>query len=164
MAPVGSASATKSIATAVLEMIALDTNLLVYAHRPEMPFHAAAQTLVLALANGSQRWGIPWPCVHEFLGVVTNPRIFREPTPIGVGLDSVIALQASDTLELLSEGDGYFDVLGLLARPARIQGAVVHDARIAAICRFHGVRELWSADRDFTRFPQLKVRNPLLTQ
>ena len=43
-----------------------------------------------------------------------------------------------------------------------IVGPKVHDARIAALCRFHGVRELWSADRDFSRFPDLKVRNPLV--
>jgi predicted nucleic acid-binding protein len=127
-----------------------------------MPFHAEALALVLALANGSQRWAIPWPCVHEFLGVVTNPRIFRDPTPIEAALDAIVALQAGDTLELLSEGEGYLKVLGELVRNARIQGAVVHDARIAAICSYHGVRELWSADRDFSRFPQLKVRNPLL--
>jgi toxin-antitoxin system PIN domain toxin len=143
-------------------MIALDTNLLVYAHRREMPFHDDALAVLVGLANGSQRWGIPWPCVHEFLGVVTNPRIFREPTPIELAFDAITALQASNTLEMLAEGEGYLDVLGTLVKPARIQGAIVHDARIAAICRFHGVSELWSADRDFTRFPQLKVRNPLM--
>jgi predicted nucleic acid-binding protein len=38
----------------------------------------------------------------------------------------------------------------------------VHDARIAALCLQHGVRELWSADRDFNRFPALRTRNPLV--
>jgi predicted nucleic acid-binding protein len=38
----------------------------------------------------------------------------------------------------------------------------VHDARIAALCVQHGVRELYSADRDFSRFPQIAVRNPLI--
>ena len=45
---------------------------------------------------------------------------------------------------------------------ARIQGPAVHEARIAALCLTHGVRELWSADRDWSRFPELAVRNPLL--
>jgi hypothetical protein len=45
-----------------------------------------------------------------------------------------------------------------------LEGSRIHDARIAAICLHHGVGELWSADRDFSAFPQLKVRNPLVTQ
>jgi hypothetical protein len=58
--------------------------------------------------------------------------------------------------------DVYLDSLTEIALAARVQGAAIHDARIAAICRFHGVRELWSADRDFSRFAAVKVRNPLL--
>lgn len=49
-----------------------------------------------------------------------------------------------------------------LARPARLQEPIIHDARIAAICHYHGVRELWSAERDFSRFAAVQVRNPLL--
>ncbi|MDE0005335.1 MAG: hypothetical protein OXQ29_21810 [Rhodospirillaceae bacterium] len=46
-------------------------------------------------------------------------------------------------------------------RAALLQGAIVHDARVAALCRYHGVRVLWSADRDFSRFHGLTVINPL---
>lgn len=143
-------------------MIAVDTNLLVYAHREELPFHSDAAALVLGLANGSQHWGIPWPCVHEFLAVVTNPRIFREPTPLDLALEAIGSLLACDTLVTLAEGSGYFNVLDTLAKAARVRGAMIHDARIAALCRFHGVRELWSADRDFSRFAGIKVTNPLV--
>jgi uncharacterized protein len=62
----------------------------------------------------------------------------------------------------LAEGDGYLNALGRVARPALLQGALVHDARVAALCLFHGVPVLWSADRDFSRFPALTVDNPLL--
>ena len=61
----------------------------------------------------------------------------------------------------LAEGDGYLGVLERVARSAQLQGALVHDARVAALCLFHGVRVLWSADRDFSRFPDLAVTNPL---
>ncbi|NNK63615.1 MAG: VapC toxin family PIN domain ribonuclease, partial [Gemmatimonadetes bacterium] len=44
---------------------------------------------------------------------------------------------------------------------SRVAGPRIHDARVAALCDYHGVRELWSADRDFTRFPDLRTRNPL---
>ena len=59
-------------------MIAVDTNLLVYAHRKESRVHEAAFAIVRALAEGSQGWAIPWPCCYEFLSVVTNPRIWKD--------------------------------------------------------------------------------------
>jgi uncharacterized protein len=143
-------------------MIAVDTNLLVYAHRSDSPFHEEAAALLSKLATGSQRWGIPWPCVHEFIAVVTHPRIYKTPSSLQIALDAVRTLQDCPTQEFLGEGDGYIEQLVTIAMPAKVQGGAIHDARIAAICRYHGVRELWSADRDFSRFGQIKVRNPLL--
>lgn len=142
-------------------MIAVDTNILVYAHRPEMPFHDRAREVLDAASNKPEPLAVPWPCVHEFLAIVTHPRIFRDPTPIGLALDALRGLQQSLDGGFLGEGDGYLETLDSMARPARLQGPVIHDARIAAICCYHGVRELWSADRDFSRFATLKVRNPL---
>lgn len=142
-------------------MIAIDTNLLVYAHRPEMPFHDRARQLLVDAVAGPEPVAVPWPCAHEFLAVVSNPRIFKDPTPIGVALDAIGRLLGSLSGGFLSEGDGYLNVLERIARPALLQGAVVHDARVAALCLFHGVRVLWSADRDFSRFPNLAVANPL---
>ena len=142
-------------------MIAIDTNILVYAHRPEMPFHDRAREVLDMALMKPEPLAVPWPCVHEFLAVVTNPRIFREPTPIDIALDALRGLQQSLDGGFLGEGDGYLEMLDTLARPARLQGPVIHDARIAAICGYHGVRELWSADRDFSLFPTIRVRNPL---
>lgn len=142
-------------------MIAIDTNLLVYAHRPEMPFHERAREVLTAAVVGTEPVSVPWPCAHEFLAVVSNPRIFREPTPMDVALDAVRRLLDSLDGGFLAEGEGYLRTLERIARPALLQGAIVHDARIAAICLYHGVRVLWSADRDFSRFPDLAVANPL---
>lgn len=104
------------------------------------------------------------PVLHEFLAVVSNPRIFREPTTIDFALDAIRRLQRSLAGQFIAEGDGYLDAFGQIAEPAMLQGALVHDARVAALCLFHGVRVLWSADRDFSRFPQLTVVNPLATR
>ena len=93
-------------------MIAVDTNILVYAHRADSPFHDRAQSL----AN----------------------------------------------LAFIAEEAGHLAQLESLAVLAKTQGGAIHDARIAAICLSHGVVELWSADRDFSRFPALAVRNPLV--
>jgi len=143
-------------------VIAIDTNILVYAHRPEMPLHAEARALLESLPDQAGYFALPWPCVHEFLAVVTNGRIFREPTPPEIAFAAISALDKSGMFRMLCEGDGYLEHLCDLAVAGRVSGAMMHDARVAAICSFHGVAELWSADRDFNRFPGLKVRNPLL--
>jgi toxin-antitoxin system PIN domain toxin len=143
-------------------VIALDTNLLVYAHRTDNEFHSRSRTLVESLAAGNEAWAVPWPCAHEFLAIVTSPRIFKTPTPLGTALAVVRDLHDGSGAMFLAEGDHYLDRLESLATAARVQGGAVHDARVAAICLFHGVRELWSADRDFSRFPKIRVRNPLV--
>jgi len=143
-------------------LIAVDTNVLVAAHRRDAPAHAPAREALRSLAESGSPWAVPWPCVHEFLAVVTHPRIFRPPSTLDQALAEVAAWVESGTLVLLSEVDGYLDTLAGLLRAGRIRGPRVHDARVAALCRLHAVRELWSADRDFGRFPGLKVRNPLV--
>ena len=145
-------------------MIAIDTNLLVYAHRPDMPLHEAALALLRGLPGRGGLFGLPWPCLHEFLAVVTNPRIFRDPTPSPVALAAVRALAESESIRMLGEGAGYLDHLAEQVTRGGVRGGMVHDARVAAICRYHGIRELWSADRDFSRFPDLRVVNPLIRQ
>lgn len=142
-------------------MIAVDTNLLVYAHRTDAPFHAAARPLIESLAQGTVAWALPWPCAHEFIAIVTNARIFKTPTPIGTALAQLRVLAGSSHLQFLAEGEGYLPRLERLAVTAQARGGAIHDARIAAICLHHGVSELWSADRDFSRFPDLRTRNPL---
>lgn len=143
-------------------MIAVDTNILVYAHREESPFHTAAASCVAALAEGPAIWAIPWPCVHEFLAIVTHPRIYAPPTPLPLALDQVDAWLESPTLTLLTESAAHWPTLRALLATGQVAGPRVHDARIAALCRQHGVRELWSADRDFSRFAGIAVVNPLV--
>jgi len=143
-------------------VIAVDTNVLVYAHREDSPWHEAAKARVVELAEGPASWAIPWPCLHEFLAIVTHPRIFKTPTPVAVALDAVDALLKAPRLVLLAETEGYWTTLRRLLDAGRVAGPVVHDARIAALCLFHGASVLWSADRDFSRFPDLAVRNPLV--
>jgi toxin-antitoxin system PIN domain toxin len=143
-------------------MIAVDTNILVYAHREDSQWHEPALSHLKALAGSGAPWGIPWPCLHEFLAVTTHPRIYRPPTPLDVAFAALSAWQEIDTLRLLGEGPGYFDTLKKLACSGKVAGPRIHDARIAALCLHHGIRELWSTDRDFSAFPSLKCRNPLV--
>jgi toxin-antitoxin system PIN domain toxin len=143
-------------------VIAVDTNLLVYAHRKDSEWNEAAYACLVELASGPSAWAIPWPCIHEFLAVVTHPRIFLPPSSLARAIDQVSAWMESPSLVLLGEDGEYWPSLQSLATSAKVRGPMVHDARIAALCMLHGVRELWTADRDFSRL-QVKVRNPLLS-
>lgn len=143
-------------------MIAVDTNLLVYAHREDAPFHARALACIESLANAPGPWAIPWPCVHEFFSIATHPRIYAPPTPFAQALDQIDAWLESPSLVLLGESDMHWRELRKLITEGHIAGPQVHDARIAALCLQHGVKKLWSADRDFSRFPQLVCINPLI--
>jgi toxin-antitoxin system PIN domain toxin len=142
-------------------LIAVDTNILVYAHRRDSEWHEPAMACVRQLAEGADSWALPWPCLHEFLAIVTHDRIFAPPTPLTKALAQAAAWLESPTLVLLAESAGYWQLLAQLVAESKITGPRIHDARIAALCIHHGVRELLSADRDFTRFGELKTRNPL---
>ena len=143
-------------------MIAVDTNILVAFQRLEYPTHVRAVEVVTRLAEGRAPWALPCPCLHEFLAVVTHPRIFKTPTPLHHALAAVSALLECPWVKVLTEGPTHWETLSRLVTAGRIAGPAVHDARIAAICLAHGVSELWTADRDFSRFPELKARNPLI--
>ncbi|MBA2576857.1 MAG: PIN domain-containing protein [Euzebyaceae bacterium] len=142
-------------------MIAVDTNLLVYAHRRDAAFHEQAATLVRDLAEGRRRWAIPWPCVHEFLAIVTHPRIFDPPTGVRPAIDQVAAWMESPSLALIGETTDHWDRLVELVSGSGVVGPRVHDARVATICLSHGVSRLWTLDRDFSRFTPLRTTNPL---
>ena len=143
-------------------MIALDTNVLVYAHRQDSPWHEPAAVRVAELAEGAAPWAIPAACLHEFLAIVTHPRIYRPPTPLALALDQVDAWRESPSLVMLTETDGYWTALRRVLERSKAMGATIHDARVAALCLHHGARELWTADRDFSRFVDLATRNPLV--
>lgn len=144
-------------------MIAVDTNILVYSHREDSAFYEPALAAITRLAESDVLWAIPWPAIHEFLAIVTHPRIYNPPTPLEDALLQVESWMECPSLSLIGEtGDVYFRYLENLLRGSRAIGAKIHDARIAALCVSHGVDELLTADRDFSRFPGLKVRNPLL--
>lgn len=143
-------------------MIAVDTNILIYAHRTESPWHAKADRHVTSLAEGAAPWAIPWPCIQEFLAVVTNPKVFKSPSPVSLALDQVDCWLESPSLVLLGESPDHWKRLKETALSGKAVGPVIHDARVVAICREQGVTRLYSADRDFSRFKGLKVINPLL--
>jgi hypothetical protein len=141
-------------------VIAVDSNILVHAHRADSPWHAVARDRVRPLS--AERWGIPWPCVHEFLAIVTHPRLFDPPTPAALALEAANAWVGAPTVILLAEQAGFWEVLREILESSQVTGPRVYDARIAALRLHHAVDELWTADRDFSRFRGLRVTNPLV--
>lgn len=144
-------------------MIAVDTNILVYAHRRDSPWHKVAAAAIKGLAEGTAAWAVPWHCVHEFYAIVTHPRIYAPPTPIPQAVKQVELWLEAPGVVLLAEPDTHWASLAKVLTAGKIAGPAVYDARIAALCLEHGVTELWTADRDFSRFPALKTRNPLVS-
>ena len=143
-------------------MIAVDTNILVYAHRADSPWHAEAANAIRSAAEGRGMWAIPWPCLHEYLAIVTHPRIYDPPSTLDQAIDQVDIWFESPSLEMICEAGDHWPTLKAQIRDGRVAGPMVHDARVAALCISHGVTDFWSADRDFGRFPGLRCRNPLL--
>jgi len=138
---------------------AVDTNVLVYAEIVSSIHNEAARRLLTILAEGPVPWAIPWPCVYEFLRVVTHPRVFSPPVPVDLALSDLAQILASPTLVLLSETDRHAEVMQDVVKDSGVTGNLLHDAHIAALCIEHGVSELLTGDRDFSRFP-LPVTNP----
>jgi toxin-antitoxin system PIN domain toxin len=142
-------------------VVAVDTNVLVYAHRREVPEHDAALEVVRALAEGSEPWAIAWPSVYEFFSVVTNPKIWKQAASSpDQAWAQLMSWFDAPGLNVLAESPGFATVLAGFARRARVRGPIIHDARIAAICVAHGVDKLLTRDRDFTLFPELVIEDP----
>lgn len=144
-------------------MITVDTNVLIYAHRKDSEWHLPALTIMKQLAEGTSTWSIPWPCVHEFLAISTHPRIYDPPSTRDQAIEQVNVWIASPSVILLAEGIEHWKQLVEMLGQGQVRGPKVHDARIAAICIEHGVSEFLTSDRDFSRFPRLRVRNPLIS-
>lgn len=145
-------------------MIAVDTNVLVAAHRRSAPDHERARATMEDLANGRAPWAIPWPCIHEFVAVATHPRVFSPPSSLGEATAQIDAWLAAPSVVTIGEADDHWPRLRRLLVAGSVIGPRVHDGRVAAICLAHGVREFLSADRDFGRFPELIVRNPFVSR
>jgi len=143
-------------------MLAVDTNILVYAHRREAREHEKALETLRALVEGDEAWAIPWPCLYEFFSVVTNTKIWKDHASTAAqAVAQIEAWVSSPTVRLIGETEDFLQTLPSLLKVSKVRGPMVHDARIAAICVAHAVEALLTRDRDFSIFGALKVRNPL---
>lgn len=140
-------------------MIAVDTNILVYAHRPEFAYHKRALERLSELAEGDALWGLPVFCLAEFIRIVTHPRILTPPFALDEALTTLGRILDSPSVSVLCPGDRFWPLLQDSIREGRAAGNLVFDAQIVALCREHGVRALLTEDRDFRRFRTFAVED-----
>lgn len=141
-------------------MRAIDTNVLIYAEISLSQRHRRARQVLRQLAEGGAVWAIPWPCIYEFLRVVTHPRVYHPPVPTEIALQDLNHVLASPSLLLLSETPRHHAVLQDVVQQSGVSGNLIHDAHIVALCLEHGVSELLTGDRDFARFAGLRFIDP----
>lgn len=137
-------------------MIAVDTNVLIYANRAELPLHAVARTRLAGLAEGALPWGLPVVVAWEFVRIVTQP-IFDPPTPLGQAVEFIDQLLGSPTVRVLAPSSRHWNLLRTILDEGQVRGGLVTDAVIVALCHEHGVDTVLTNDRDFKRFPDIRV-------
>ena len=133
-------------------MIAVDTNVLVYAHRAETPLHALALERLRELVEGGAPWAVPVFCIGEFVRVVTHARVFSPPTALDTALDFIDQVLGSPSARILLPGPTFAVLFAEACRSGSVQGNVAFDAQVVAVCREHSVAQILTEDRDFARF------------
>ena len=139
-------------------MIAVDTNVLIYAHRLETDLNAAATAELVRLAEGTEPWALPVFCLTEFMRVVTHRRVFTPPSTISQAVDFINGIVAAPTCSIALPGTDFLRHLETTVRRADARGNLMFNAQIAALCREHGIAAILTNDRDFERFDKLQVR------
>jgi uncharacterized protein len=143
-------------------VIALDTNILIHAHRSGTVHHQQALGLLKNLSEGAVPYALFWPSLYEFLRVVTHVRVFDPPSTIGEALEAVRDFLAPPVVRILSETDRHPQLLDRVLKESRVTGNLVHDAHLVTLAIEHGVHEILTLDGDFSRFQQVANRNPFI--
>jgi len=138
-------------------MIAVDTNVLIYAHRGESSRHEIALNKITLIAEGDTPWGLPVFCLAVFVRVVTHLRVFNPPSALADALAFLDQLMLSPSIRLLLPTVNFAYLFNDACRSAAARGNLAFDAQIAALCRENGVDQILTADRDFARFKELRV-------
>jgi toxin-antitoxin system PIN domain toxin len=137
-----------------------DVNVLIYAHRKESPEHPRYAAWLRGMAEGPEPFALSELGASGFVRIVTNPKIWDEPTTTEQALEFIARLRRRSTARLLSHGPGSWDIFASLCLAAQARGKLVADAYHAALAIEHGC-EFVTTDGDFSRFAGLRYRHPL---
>ena len=139
---------------------AVDVNVLLYASDESSPFHGKALELLDGLARGPQLLYVFWPVVMGYLRMATHPAIFPRPLSPENALHNVEQLLGLPHARTAGEDEGFWDVYLAATAGVVVRGNLVSDAHLVALMRQSGVATLWTHDRDFRKFEQVRVRDP----
>jgi len=143
-------------------VLAVDTNVLVYAADADSQFHSPCRDWLERQRSRPDAWYTTWAILYEFLRVTTHPRVMRRPWSLAVAWEFVTALLASPGLAVLVPTLRHADVAAeLISEMPHLAGNLLHDAHTAILMREHGVTRICTRDSDFHRFPFLEVIDPL---
>jgi len=138
----------------------VDVNVLVYAHRLDAVRHQEYADWLRGLLAGQEPYGVSDLVLSGFLRIVTNPKVFKQPTPMDTGLAFAQLLRTQPNCVPVEPGPRHWDIFTGLCRTAAVKGNLVPDAYLAALAIESG-SEWVTTDRDFSRFPGLRWRPPL---
>jgi toxin-antitoxin system PIN domain toxin len=142
-------------------MILCDVNVLIYAHREDASEeHRRYADWLIELVSGPGHFGVSEAVLGGFVRVVTNPRVFHDPTPVDEAFEFCRRMLDRPNARVLRPGRGNWSIFRRLCRDAGARGKLVADAWHAALAIEFGC--CWvSTDGDFARFPGLDWRHPL---
>ena len=141
-------------------MLLPDVNVLVYAHRQDLPEHAPYRSWLGKVAASDTAFGLADIVLSGFLRIVTNPRIFLYPTPVELAISFAEELRSLPHCVPIAPGPRHWSIFCRLCREAGAKGNLVPDAFLAALAIESG-SEWITSDRGFSRFPGLRWRHPL---
>ena len=139
----------------------LDVNLLLYSSDISSPFHARARSFLQSCMSQHDILYLSWPTIMGYLRIATHPSIFDEPLTPEEAMANMETLLNLPHCRCLAEEGGFWETWRATVGDVSVRGNLVPDAHLAALLRFHGVRRLYTHDRDFRRFDFLDVRDPL---
>jgi hypothetical protein len=141
-------------------VIVIDANLLIYSYDAASPHHLKSSTWVEQTLSSGEPVGLSWQTVSAFLRVVTNRRLPGKRVDLREALDAVQEWLQVPSVSILIPGEGHWAVLRRMILEGGASGPLVSDAQLAALTiEYGGV--LYTADRDFARFPGLRWKNPV---
>ena len=139
----------------------LDVNILLYSSDTSSPFHHEAQSFLLSCMNQRDLFYLSWPTIMGYLRIATHPSIFNEPLTPEEAMANIESLLNLPHCRCLAEEEGFWETWRKVANETAVRGNLVPDAHLAALLRFHGIRRLYTHDRDFRKFDFLDVQSPL---
>lgn len=141
-------------------MLLADVNIFVYARRRESPGHAPIRAWLENQLGGSQPFGVSELVLSSFVRIVTNRRVYLEPTPIDAALEFCAIVLAAPAVVRLRPGVRHWEIFADLCRTAGARANIVPDAYLAALAIEHGATWV-TFDAGFRRFAGLRVESPL---